>query len=294
VIVTLPKPAIFIASSVEGLEIAYAMQEHLEYVAEPTVWTQGVFKPSSFTLIDLVKATAKFQFAIFVFSFDDALTVRDAKMQVVRDNVIFEFGLFIGSLGLPRCFFVMPKASQPLHLPTDLLGLEPLTYAADRSDANIVAALGPAANRVRRAIRELREVPTKSVAGLGVDAAVIHRPMTAQDYIDQWNSGALADARTAVRTMPSSPYGYDDEELEAHRALRRLFTFLEGLSDAVLSGELNETAARSVFQQPVAILWPHMYTLLAPANHAEDWWRPLPRLADLYRRWGGAEGQSPS
>jgi hypothetical protein len=271
------------------LEVAYAMQEHLEYVAEPTVWTQGVFKPSSYTLIELVKATRAFQFAIFVFSFDDVLTVRHAERQVVRDNVVFEFGLFVGALGLARCFFITPRASEPLHLPTDLLGLEPLTYAGDRADRNIVAALGPAANRVRRAMREIDQRPESGEGDLG-HAARAARVARGKDYVDEWNSDALAQSRMVARSIPSNPYGYDDEELPAHRALRRLFTFLESLADSVLSGQVAEEDMRDVFGSAVTALWPHMYVLLAPPNQAEDWWRPSPKLAELYMRWTQTSG----
>lgn len=285
------KPGIFIGSSVERLEIAYALQEHLEYVAEPTVWTQDIFKPSSYALLDLVNATRKFQFAIFVFAADDIVTLRNIASAAVRDNVVFEFGLFVGALGLNRCFLVMPRNTGTLHLPTDLLGLAPLTYAADRSDRNLVAAMGPAANRVRLSIREQQAKLTESEHAdashipNASDRKSFVRRMTASGFLEIWSGPRLSEARAAVRELPSNPYGYDEGEVAAHEGLRRIFAFLEGVSDAVLSGEIDEGVARSVFERPVQILWPHMYTLLAPANHADEWWDPLPKLAQLHKRW---------
>ncbi len=285
------KPSIFIASSVERLEIAYTLQEHLEYAAEPTVWTQDIFKPTSYALADLVNASRRFQFAIFVFTADDIVTARDRMVKSVRANVIFEFGLFIGALGVFRCFLVTPKQSEPLQFPTDLLGLAPPTYVADRADQNLVAALGPAANRVRRAIREqLRSEEPPSTAQARGDERKRSRQIRAQDFIKIWNDPELTLARQTVRELPSSPYGYDEEELVAHQALRRLFTFLENVADAVLDGEVEEAAAKAVFNRPIEQLWPHLYTLMAPANHAEDWWRARPpRLAELYARWSPRE-----
>ncbi|NVO12661.1 MAG: nucleotide-binding protein [Rhodoplanes sp.] len=281
-----PGASVFIASSVEGLDVAYGLQEHLDYTAEPTVWTQDVFRPSSSAIVDLLAATRRFEFAIFAFTAYDVLQLRDSRVSVVRDNVIFEFGLFVGALGLSRCFFVVPRSAEPLHLPTDLLGLTPLTYASDRSDKNLIAALGPAANRVRRSIREQLAPPADAVRESVAAEAGGRSPERLDALVAAWNGPELLSARAAVREIPSSPYGYDDDEKPAHDGLRRLFVFLEALADAVISGEVDGPAARATFGQPVRILWPHMHVLLAPPNQAEEWWTPTPRLAALYARWG--------
>jgi len=122
-------PALFIGSSVEGLNIAYAIQENLDFDCEPMVWPQGVFNPSSSALVDLYAFSRKAEFAVFVFTPDDIVHLRGAPHPVARDNVIFELGLFIGALGPRRCFFVVPRGSS-LHVPSDLLGVEPLTSSA--------------------------------------------------------------------------------------------------------------------------------------------------------------------
>jgi len=151
----LNKSRIFIASSTESLDTSYAVQESLEHDLEVTVWTQGVFEPSRFTMDDLTGQVEESDFAIFVIAPDDVAIIRGEEHRTARDNVIFELGLFIGKLGRERCFILVPRAQSELHLPSDLLGLTPLTYDAERTDGNLVAAIGPSANKVRRAVERL-------------------------------------------------------------------------------------------------------------------------------------------
>ncbi len=49
------KNRLFIGSSKESLDIAYATQQNLSNDAEITVWTQGVFELSASTLDSLIK-----------------------------------------------------------------------------------------------------------------------------------------------------------------------------------------------------------------------------------------------
>lgn len=143
------KPRLFIGSSTEALDIAYAIQENLAYDSNPTVWTQGIFELSSNTLDDLLTSLDNFDFGIFVFNPDDVSRIRNNKVTTVRDNVIFELGLFIGKLGKKRVFFVLPDNLSDFHLPTDLLGVTPGKYNSEREDKNLKAATGPFCNQVR-------------------------------------------------------------------------------------------------------------------------------------------------
>jgi hypothetical protein len=105
-------------------------------------------------LIDLLEEN---DFGLFILAPDDVAAIRDKVVLTVRDNVIFELGLFIGRMGSERCFLVVPKGEE-LHLPTDLLGITPATFDPERQDGNLVAALGPACNRIRKSVKKLGSI----------------------------------------------------------------------------------------------------------------------------------------
>jgi hypothetical protein len=143
------KPRIFIGSSTESLEVAYSIQENIERFAEVTVWTQGIFEPSKYVLESLVDQLEMSDFGIFVLAPDDVSIVCGQEKKSVRDNIIFELGLFIGKLGKDRNILILPRGTEEsLHFPTDLLGLIPVLYDPDRQDGNLRAALGPACNKI--------------------------------------------------------------------------------------------------------------------------------------------------
>src|ERR1044071_4183111 len=103
------KCKVFIGSSREASQIARALQHELRDIADCELWSQGLFRVGSVGIDDLVRATSGFDFGVFVFSPDDVLKMRDKTYPTVRDNVLFELGLFIGRLGSQRSFFVIPE-----------------------------------------------------------------------------------------------------------------------------------------------------------------------------------------
>lgn len=149
------RPKVFIASSTESLDVAYAAQENLEYDAECTVWTQGVMRLSRATMSNLIEQLNNSDFGIFVLGSDDVLLSRGEERAVARDNVVLELGMFAGRLGVESTFIVKPRG-QEMHLPTDLLGLAVSEYTPDRQDRNLSAALGPAMNAIRRELRRFQ------------------------------------------------------------------------------------------------------------------------------------------
>lgn len=142
------KPRLFIASSAESLPIAEAVNVNLDHEFEVTVWKNGTFKLSSTTIDDLVEKSSFVDFALFIFAPDDVSTIRSRNEHVVRDNVIFEMGLFVGAIGKSRSFVLKPRDID-MHLPTDLLGVTPADYDASRSDGDLVSATNRACSLIK-------------------------------------------------------------------------------------------------------------------------------------------------
>ncbi|MNW47391.1 putative nucleotide-binding protein containing TIR-like domain protein [compost metagenome] len=174
------KAKIFIGSSVESRKIAFAIQENLDYDANCTVWTQGVFDLSQTALTSLLNQVHTNDFAVFVFGQDDMTKMRNQEKSTVRDNVIFETGLFIGGIGNERVFFVSPSDNSDLHLPTDLLGITPGRFDSTRDDHT--AALGSFCNQIRKQIELLGPIKKTTEKEEWVDTKAT---MKVSNYTDE-------------------------------------------------------------------------------------------------------------
>jgi hypothetical protein len=150
------KSKVFIGSSVGGLNVARAIRSGIRHETDPTLWNEGVFRLMSTSIEDLVAASQAFDFAVFIFHPDDQVAIRDQAQFMVRDNVLFELGLFMGSIGRGRCFFVAPQERDDFRIPTDLAGLNPADY--DSGGQNIDAAVGDACFRILQVIARVGPV----------------------------------------------------------------------------------------------------------------------------------------
>lgn len=146
-------PRLFIMSSVEALPIAYEIQSALQHDVLPTVWTQGVFFASGYPLEALEKSVRASDFAVAVAQPDDIIETRGERHQTLRDNVLFELGLFMGVLTRFRTFLVHPKVTH-LKLPSDLHGLGVLSYPAGNQE-DLGSRLGSACNDIRKRVKAL-------------------------------------------------------------------------------------------------------------------------------------------
>lgn len=150
---TAQDPTLFIGSSSEGLSVAENLQLVLDDYCEATVWNQGVFGLSGTGIGSLVQATLGYDFAVLVLTPDDLSSKRRELRPAVRDNVLFETGLFIGAIGLERTFLVSCR-DDDLDLPSDFDGVTRATYR-HRADKKLRPALAPVGVQIRNAMAEL-------------------------------------------------------------------------------------------------------------------------------------------
>lgn len=147
------RPAVFVGSSAEGLPVARALQALLDHDCEVTIWSQGVFSPGLSTLESLTAAIRTSDIAVVVVDADDIAVVRGEPRNVARDNVIFELGLSTGHLGRQRSFMVFDR-TRPPDLPSDLLGVTPVTYQVHASGTSML----PLERQVRRSCEQQRSI----------------------------------------------------------------------------------------------------------------------------------------
>jgi CRP/FNR family transcriptional regulator, cyclic AMP receptor protein len=146
------QPRLFIISSVEALTIAREIASGLQHDVLSTVWTDGVFFAGGYPLEALEAAVENSDFAVAIAQFEDIIQTRGETRPTLRDNVIFELGLFMGRLNRRRTILLQPS-SRELKLPSDLHGLTTVRYLAG-AEEDLPARLGPACNEIRKIVKK--------------------------------------------------------------------------------------------------------------------------------------------
>lgn len=132
---------IFIGSSTKRKGLAEKVAKALER-AQFTVfrwWDQRVLRGGDVTIDRLVRMSDICDGAVFIFGKDDKLVVEKdgnvTELMATKDNVILEYGIFVGKYGRERTLFV---TEEDVKIPTDLNGVTYLnqsgfeTRVADR------------------------------------------------------------------------------------------------------------------------------------------------------------------
>ena len=112
---------VFISSSQEAIEsgvVKWISDCIKDSGLTPKIWNSPeLFPPGSYTYHNLIKISETFEASIFVFSEDDEIFYREKSVQQPRDNVLIEYGLFSGNMGMSKaiiCIDGNPKQSTNL------------------------------------------------------------------------------------------------------------------------------------------------------------------------------------
>jgi hypothetical protein len=129
---------VFVASSSEQItatnKVADAIRAADQINGQPRLdirpWQEGTFNFSS-TYIESLEAELDLaDFAVVIMTGDDAANMRNQEVNLPRDNVIFELGLFIGRLERERCFFFVEGDSRT-KIASDLSGVKAVKFFED-------------------------------------------------------------------------------------------------------------------------------------------------------------------
>lgn len=122
------KPRLFIGSSAEALATLEQVQAALEPVADCRRWTK-IFDQNKSGLESLLKEARLSDFGVLIATQDDVSTSRGKRQLAPRDNVIFEFGLFLGAVSPNRVFLLVEEGGpEKTKLPSDLNGITTMPY----------------------------------------------------------------------------------------------------------------------------------------------------------------------
>jgi hypothetical protein len=98
------------------------------------------FKTEDPPLQELDRRVADAAGAVLVGSADDRLQSRGKSYEQIRDNVLFEYGVFAGHLGRHRCILLMPDRPQ-FRIPSDFLGVAGFEWYTDITLSEVIAGV---------------------------------------------------------------------------------------------------------------------------------------------------------
>lgn len=126
---------LFVGSSQEAsnagalTQLIDELTRRLPATVEVISWVNTDWQNLKSALSSLEQSLTRYSYAVFLAWPDDKLETRGTTFYCCRDNVIFEFGLFLSQLGTNRTFLVAPQLHARLppddleyHILTDILG----------------------------------------------------------------------------------------------------------------------------------------------------------------------------
>lgn len=162
------KRKLFIGSSGgRGVTVAESVASQIKKVCgewlECEIWDRGdAFAINRSFLDSLLRAAQRHHYGIFVATKDDRTVKKGSSIVEPRDNVIFEMGLFLGSMGITRSFLLVEKG---VGLPSDFEGITTSQFSVKepQSTRKAVDKLVQAICRTRKSFN-LKPIPSAALA----------------------------------------------------------------------------------------------------------------------------------
>jgi predicted nucleotide-binding protein len=143
-----PVPRLFISSPPEGVSIARNIQNTLAHDdIIVTISSDNIFDASSHAVNSFLDEAGQSDFCALVLTNDGPVINRGSMQSLDSDSIVFEIGLFMGTMGPNRIFLIMPRQSD-INIPIELLGLKVFEYQVD-PDKSPSSVLTPMSNLLR-------------------------------------------------------------------------------------------------------------------------------------------------
>lgn len=155
---------VFVASSSEQIGVAKAVAAALESPhIKAKVWDEETFNFSVAYIESLENELDRADFAIVILTGDDPGNIREKDVNLPRDNVIFELGLFMGRLGRERCFFFVARDSRT-RIASDLSGVTQVKFDLNTQASDSYSLVSQAARVAQQMLaKDERYAPSSRV-----------------------------------------------------------------------------------------------------------------------------------
>ena len=143
-----PVPKLFVSSLPEGVSIARNIQNTLAHDdIIVTISSDNIFEAPSHAVNSFLDEAGQSDFCALVLSNDSKVINRGSVQSMICDSIVFEIGLFMGTVGQNRIFLIMPRQLD-INIPIELLGLKVFEYQVD-PDKSLASGLTPMSNLLR-------------------------------------------------------------------------------------------------------------------------------------------------
>ena len=135
---------VFIGCSASQVAIAKAVEKCLKKSYQCVIWNEGADSLDGPNVEALLGHLGNHDFAIFVLAPEDIrYDEKGREHYAVTDNVLFEFGLFMGNLGKRRTFIVMPGHKRvAFKMPSKILGRNYVEYDTEDKIDSVCKTIG--------------------------------------------------------------------------------------------------------------------------------------------------------